>query len=159
MAYDEVPKDNIWREYRVAQGILVEDGRVLLSANRWFSDRPPVWTLPGGRAENGEGIEDALAREFLEETGLTVQAVNLAFVAEARSALSRRLFLSCAFTVVPLSGELTCKEDPTVEELRFVPVGDLHLYITAPSLYNPLRSHLDNIQAPTRYWFFPEYET
>jgi 8-oxo-dGTP diphosphatase len=158
MAYDDVPRDNEWREYRVAQGILVEGGRVLLSANRWFSDRPPVWTLPGGRAEKGEGIEEALSREYLEETGLTVQAAKLAFVAEARSSRSRRLFLSCAFTVVSVSGELNCQADPTVEELRFVPVSDLHLYITAPSLYNPLRWHLDNSQSPARYWFFPEYE-
>ena len=159
MAYDEVPQDKTWREYRVAQGILVDDGKVLLSANRWFSDRPLVWTLPGGRAEQGEGIEEALPREFLEETGLTVQATNLAFVAEARSTISRRLFLSCAFRVAYLSGDLSCAEDPTVEELRFVPFGDLHLYITAPSLFNPLRVYLDDLDVPARYWFFPEYET
>ena len=158
MSYDEVPQDNIWREYRVAQGILVRNGTVLLSANRWFSNRPPVWTLPGGRAEPGEGVLEALAREFLEETGLAVQTQRLAFVAEARSERASRLFLSCAFTVGYISGELTCQADPTVEELRFVPVDDLHLYITGPSLYDPLRWHLDNLDAPARYWFFPEYE-
>jgi len=159
MAYDSIPQDGIWREYRVAQGILVEDGNVLLSANRWFSDRPPVWTLPGGRAENGEGIEEALIREFREETGLSVQANNLAFVAEARSIKAHRLFHTCAFTVSRLSGDLSCVDDPNVEELRFVPIDDLHLYITAPSLYDALHWHLNNMKAPARYWFFPEYET
>ncbi len=157
MAYDSIPQDGIWREYRVAQGILVEDGKVLLSANRWFNDRLPVWTLPGGRAENGEGIAEALVREFREETGLSVQAKNLAFVAEARSTRNRRLFHTCAFTVSRLSGDLSCANDPTVEELRFVTIGDLHLYITAHSLYDALHWHLNNTGAPGRYWFFPEY--
>ena len=159
MAYDSIPQDDIWREYRVAQGILINDGKVLLSSNRWFSDRPPVWTLPGGRAEAGEGIEEALLREFYEETGLSAQIDKLAFVAEARSSRSRRLFLTCAFTVRRMSGELTCEADPTVEELRFVPISDLNLYITAPSLYNALQAYLQNTQAHARYWFFPEYET
>jgi len=159
MAYDSIPQNAIWREYRVAQGILLEEGKVLLSANRWFSDQPPVWTLPGGRAENGEGIEEALVREFHEETGLSVQTSILAFVAEARSTRNRHLFHTCAFTVRRLSGDLSCASDSTVEELRFVPIGDLHLYITAPSLYHALHWHLSNMEASARYWFFPEYET
>ncbi len=159
MAYDNIPQDGIWREYRVAQGILVEEGKVLLSANRWLSDRPPVWTLPGGRAEEGEGIEEALIREFYEETGFSIQPGNLAFVAEARSTRNRRLYHTCAFTVRRISGELSCEGDPIVEELRFVPIGDLHLYIIVPSLYDALHWHLNNIEGPAHYWFFPEYET
>ena len=158
MAYDSIPQDGIWREYRVAQGILVEEGKVLLSANRWFSDRPPVWTLPGGRAEKGEGIEEALIREFREETGLSIQVDTLAFVAEARSTRNHRLFHTCAFTVRRIAGELNCEGDPTVEELRYVSIGDLQLYITAPSLYDALHWHLNNIEASARYWLFPEYE-
>jgi 8-oxo-dGTP diphosphatase len=35
--------------------------------------RNRAWEMPGGRIEPGESPEDAARREFLEETGLTVE--------------------------------------------------------------------------------------
>jgi ADP-ribose pyrophosphatase YjhB (NUDIX family) len=157
MSYDNVVPQENWSHFRVGQGILVEDGRVLLSGNRWYSGKPLVWTLPGGRAEDGEGVGEATAREFLEETGLRVEVGALAFVVEARSVTNRRLFLTCAFRVRLLSGTLTPGSDPAVEELRFVPIEELSLYLPSPSLGDPLRWYLDHPHEPARYWFFPEY--
>lgn len=157
MTYDNVAPQDAWAHFRVGQGILVEDGKVLLSGNRWYSGKPLVWTLPGGRAEDGEGVGEATAREFLEETGLRVEVAELAFVVEARSAVSRRLFLTCAFRVRLLSGTPATGSDPAVEELRFVPFEELPLFLPSPSLGQPLRWHLDHPGGPARYWFFPEY--
>ncbi|MDQ5825295.1 MAG: NUDIX hydrolase [Chloroflexota bacterium] len=159
MTYDNVTPQDTWAHFRVGQGILVEEGRVLLSGNRWYSGKPLVWTLPGGRAEDGEGVAEATAREFLEETGLRVEVEDLAFVVEARSATNRRLFLTCAFRVRLLSGMLTTGNDPAVEELRFVPLDELPLYLPSPSLGQPLHHHLSHPGEPARYWFFPEYST
>jgi ADP-ribose pyrophosphatase YjhB (NUDIX family) len=142
MSYDNVTPQETWVHFRVGQGILVEDGRVLLSGNRWFTGKPLVWTLPGGRAEDGEGVGEATVREFLEETGLRVEVEELAFVVEARSATNRRLFLTCAFRVRLLSGTPTTGSDSAVEELRFVPLEELPLYLPSPSLGQPLRWHL-----------------
>ncbi|MDQ6695205.1 MAG: NUDIX hydrolase [Chloroflexota bacterium] len=131
---------------------------MLLSGNRWFSDKPLVWTLPGGRSENGEGVEQTVIREFLEETGLNVEVVDLAYVAEARSGVNKRIYLTCAFTVRLLSGNLTCVGDSAVEELRFVEANELSSYIPGPSLGDPLRAYLVDTGRRVRYWFFPEYE-
>lgn len=157
MTYDNIPSQPGWTTYRVGQGILIEDGKVLLSGNRWYSDRPLAWTLPGGRAEEGESTIDAVVREFQEETGLEVRALDLAYVAESRSAVQRRLFLVCAFAVERISGELTCQADSGVEELRFVRPDELDTYLPAPSLGDPLRWYLSHQGGSVRYWFFPEY--
>ncbi|MFL5734734.1 MAG: NUDIX domain-containing protein [Chloroflexia bacterium] len=166
MSYDNRPEQAGWAIFRVGQGILVEDDRVLLAGNRWFSGKPLVWTLPGGRADDGEGLGEALVREFAEETGLSVEVLDLAFVAEARSSVHSRLFLTCAFTVKRMvrdSAENMGADVPApppgdaVEDLRFVPVGELDNYLTSPSLRDPLAWYLEHPNGMPRYWFFPEY--
>lgn len=52
--------------------VIIHDGKVVLIKRR-FEPLAGQWTLPGGRLELGETLEAGLAREMLEETGLTVQ--------------------------------------------------------------------------------------
>jgi 8-oxo-dGTP diphosphatase len=55
-------------------GLLLRDGALLLAAHRGLlPDGAPFWSPPGGGWQFGESIRAALVREFLEETGLTVQ--------------------------------------------------------------------------------------
>ncbi|MEU6742329.1 NUDIX hydrolase [Streptosporangium sandarakinum] len=57
--------------------ILDGSGRLLLVRR----GRPPgegLWSVPGGRVEPGESDAEAVAREVLEETGLTVAVGRLA---------------------------------------------------------------------------------
>jgi len=51
--------------------VIVEDGRVVLIKRR-FEPLAGEWSLPGGSVEVGETLEDAVAREMEEETGLQV---------------------------------------------------------------------------------------
>jgi 8-oxo-dGTP diphosphatase len=57
------------------EGVLVRDGRVLLS-KRAIEPRRGYWDLPGGFLDEGESPLDGLAREFREETGLAVRPLE-----------------------------------------------------------------------------------
>jgi len=60
-----------------AGGVLVDDaGRVLL-VRRGHEPYTGRWSLPSGRAEPGEDVQEAASREVLEETGLDVEVGEL----------------------------------------------------------------------------------
>ena len=51
---------------------IVRDGKVLL-IKRAYAPYQHLWTLPGGRIEPGETIEQCAVREIAEEVGLTIR--------------------------------------------------------------------------------------
>lgn len=59
-------------------GVVIHEGRVLL-VQRGKEPAFGRWSIPGGRVELGETLEEAVEREIREETGLVVQAGQLAF--------------------------------------------------------------------------------
>jgi 8-oxo-dGTP diphosphatase len=60
---------------RVAAGVIVDGaGRVLLARRPDGAHQGGLWEFPGGKAEPGESIGEALRRELAEELGLEVLA-------------------------------------------------------------------------------------
>jgi mutator protein MutT len=57
-------------------GVVVDAGRVLL-VRRGTEPLKGEWSLPGGLLEVGETFAEGVAREVCEETGLTVEVVEL----------------------------------------------------------------------------------
>jgi ADP-ribose pyrophosphatase YjhB (NUDIX family) len=95
----------------------------------------PFWGLPGGVIEDGELVPEGLAREVLEETGLDVDGIRLAYVRQIDNrqpvALvggrpgAGYLVTVWVFEVDSWRGELEVRDpDGFVQEARFVPVAD-----------------------------------
>ncbi len=51
---------------------IVRNGQLLAQQRAWPADHAGQWELPGGRVEDGEGDQAALARECLEELDVAV---------------------------------------------------------------------------------------
>lgn len=58
------------------KAVIRRDGLVLLLRRAATQGSPGQWDLPGGRIGPGEPLPDALRREVIEETGLTVTAAS-----------------------------------------------------------------------------------
>jgi|SRR5690348_7679431 8-oxo-dGTP diphosphatase len=56
--------------------IIIEEARVLL-VKRGHAPLAGEWSIPGGVLELGETVRECVVREALEETGLTVEALDL----------------------------------------------------------------------------------
>lgn len=68
---------------RVRTGVaVVKDSKILLVPHYNTNFAPLQWYLPGGKVEFGESVEEAARREFMEETGYTVQLDTLLDVNE-----------------------------------------------------------------------------
>lgn len=57
-------------------GVVVENGRALL-IRRGSEPLRGQWSIPGGALELGESLQQGVARELLEETGLVVRVLDL----------------------------------------------------------------------------------
>ena len=84
-------------------GILFTDQSILLIRRK----NPPFkdsWALPGGFVEYGETTEDAVKREFFEETGLQVDIIELVGVYSDPSRDPRGHTISIVYLLKKMSG-------------------------------------------------------
>jgi 8-oxo-dGTP diphosphatase len=88
------------------------------------------WSLPGGRVELGETLEEAVAREVLEETSLIVQVGPLIEVLDRVRRTPdggvEHHFVIIDYLCRCSGGQLACASD--ADDARWVPVGELDAY-------------------------------
>jgi ADP-ribose pyrophosphatase YjhB (NUDIX family) len=93
-----------------------EQGRVLLFKHTY---RKLAWGIPAGGLEHGEQPQDAIVREFFEETGMTIEAQRLVL------ADSSQVFhhVSLVYLCKIIGGEF--RESNEISEIRYFDVADL----------------------------------
>lgn len=108
-------------------GILIEDEKVLLVKQK-VANRD--WSLPGGRVENGETLEEAMIREMKEETGLDVKVKNLLYVCDKPDALPSLLHIT--FLLERIEGEITLPSNEfdhnPIQDVQMVRIEELSSY-------------------------------
>jgi 8-oxo-dGTP diphosphatase len=88
----------------VAAGVIVEDGRVLLSLRKPGGHLAGRWEFPGGKVGANEDPRDALRRELSEELGLDVSVGEIVDVTFHRYAEVARPILLLFFDAVRRPG-------------------------------------------------------
>ncbi len=98
--------------------MLVErDGKMLLARNKLF--RGPFYSCLAGFVEPGETLEEAVAREVLEEVGIEVQGITY-FASQPWPFPSQ---LMVGFNALHRSGEIRAQDSEIVDAAWFAPDG------------------------------------
>jgi len=74
----------VFRDLKVAAGVLVMRGGEVLLVRRRMNPRQGTWTFPAGFVDCDEDPAEAAARECWEETGLEVEITGLVDVVAGR---------------------------------------------------------------------------
>ena len=107
--------DGQWRPYcpqcrliiqlgpKLVATVLVGNPSGLLMVQRSYGLEKGLWALPGGYVEQGEVVEEAAAREALEETGIEVTITGLVGLFSAAG----RAIVVAAYGAKAVGGALT----------------------------------------------------
>jgi len=112
---------------RVVAALVERDGRYLITQRRETAVLPLLWDFPGGRVEEGESDEAALAREVDERLGARVEVGQLiSFVNHPYERYAVDLYL---YECTLLSDELHCQ---AVKEYAWVTSEQMESYSFTP---------------------------
>ncbi|XEC97607.1 NUDIX hydrolase [Paenibacillus tarimensis] len=103
-----------------------EKEEALLLRTHWRSD---TWEMPGGNVELGEPLDQAICREFHEETGIVIKPIGITGVYMNTT----KQVLTVCFRARYISGEIRIQEDEVLEA-KFIKIDESNIgeYITRP---------------------------
>jgi len=109
--------------FRMAVAALVfdEQGRILLFKHTY---RKLAWGIPAGGLEFNEQPKDAIIREFFEETGMTIEVVDLLLADSSPHFHHVSLVYLCRI----IAGEF--KESHEISEIKYFDVDNLPLMLS-----------------------------
>ena len=103
------------KRVEIVAAIIIRDGMVL-AAQRGYGDFMGGWEFPGGKVEEGEGVEDALRREIMEELAVQVK-IQRHFGHVEYDYENFHLSMDC-FICTVIGGSLTLREHRAYRWLR-----------------------------------------
>jgi len=109
-------------------GVLIDGGQILIVKQRLSASRD--WSLPNGRLQAGETLEEAVVREVVEETGLVTKVDRLLYVCDKVDAVPPLLHITFRLSRVGGSLRLPTNEydENPIQDVRMVPIQELPRY-------------------------------
>lgn len=120
-------------------GLLIENQKLLLLKHDGLGMDGFIWSPPGGGIDFSETAEEAIVREFHEETGLQVRVDEFLFVNEFRTEKLHAVELF--FKVHRESGELKLGADPELPKQILTEIA----FLSIEQLNSIGPNHLHNI--------------
>lgn len=112
---------------RVVAALVERDGRYLITQRRENAVLPMLWDFPGGRVEDGESDQHALAREVSERLGAEVEVGQLiSFVNHPYEKYAVDLYL---YECTLLTEQLQCR---AVKNYAWVTSEEMESYSFTP---------------------------
>jgi 8-oxo-dGTP diphosphatase len=112
----------------VAAAIIVSKGKVLLARRKQWDSHQGFWEFPGGAVERGETLEECLAREILEELGVSAEIGEVIARNEHRTARGGMDLVALRATVDSEAFSLSAHD-----AIEWVAPRDLESYRLAPA--------------------------
>lgn len=123
------------RPFLAVSAAIVRDGRLLV-VRRARRPAAGLFTLPGGGVEVGETLQEAVRREVMEETALTIAPVGLAghrdVILRDDAGRIMRHFVVLAFAARWLAGEPALNDE--LAEWRWIAPAELAALKTTEGL-------------------------
>lgn len=105
-----------------AVGVICFRGQEVLLIRRGREPRRGQWSLPGGRVEPGERLEETGLRELREETGVEAELLGLVDVVDGVFPEHGRHYVLIDYAARWIAGEPVAGDDAS--EAEFVPVEE-----------------------------------
>ncbi|MDQ1910463.1 NUDIX domain-containing protein [Paenibacillus sp. GD4] len=106
--------------------VIVNERQEVLLVLRNRQPEKGTWSIPGGKVDLYERLEDAVKREILEEVDLKIEVVRLLCMAETIRPESEEHWVSALYEAKVLSGTArNMEEGGAIGEVRWFPLSAL----------------------------------
>ncbi len=125
----------------VGVSVIIHKGNLSLFMKRKGKHGDGQWSLPGGKLEFGESIEDCAIREVKEETGLDIKDPKFVYLTNDVFSEHNLHFITILMECDYIGGDFINEEPDKCSEIVWSRIDD----ISDDSMFLPLKKYYDEI--------------